>query len=691
MRAPSRHVIRLVVSGAISLLVLALLFRLVGGGGGAVGPAALLGALRRLAWPLVGVYLLAQLLQAWLRAARYRLLLLGSGDAQVPAPRHLYLVTLTRNMFVDLLPARAGELSYVAMLNRGYRVPAAACVSSLTVSMLFDFVALLLVLVLALSGLARRAAPLAAAVLLVVLVGVGWWGLFRGIAFFARQARRLAPALCARRPAAAVLGFLDRLAAAITAVRRSGRLPAVLGLSAAVRAAKYGGLYFLFLGVTRALWPELAGASPWAVMVTLIAAEGGASLPVPAFMSFGTYEAGGLAALSALGFPPEDSAVALIAMHVVSQAVDYSLGGLALVLFTLTTGRRAPRPPGPRPSRGRFVAVAALAAAVVASAAALGWEWRRVRRLGAWRPPARGAPVADPRGARRAEDATGGIAGFLVWSSNREGNHEILRMDFPGGAVRRLTDHPHADTFPRVSPDGRRVVFCRSQLEWVSQRDPLPWDVYALDLESGAERLLARDGNTPTWSEDGGTVYFQRNGGRFVAHETATGTETVLFESGRDPVPAGVQLQTPDFDARSGRLAVTWRGARRAGMVLGTDGTARRIGGGCQWAWSPARDYLAGIGHGGRRQNAVYRADPETLVSRPWLDLPEPYSHEYFPRVSNDGRWLALGAAAEGHEHDTADYEIFLWRIGTPADEAVRVTFHTGNDNWPDLWVAPGR
>jgi hypothetical protein len=53
------------------------------------------------------------------------------------------------------------------------------------------------------------------------------------------------------------------------------------------------------------------------------------------------------------------------------------------------------------------------------------------------------------------------------------------------------------------------------------------------------------------------------------------------------------------------------------------------------------------------------------------MDLPGAYSHEYFPKLSNDGRWLVWGAAAEGHEHDRADYEIFVWEgvgDGDPSD-----------------------
>ena len=51
---------------------------------------------------------------------------------------------------------------------------------------------------------------------------------------------------------------------------------------------------------------------------------------------------------------------------------------------------------------------------------------------------------------------------------------------------------------------------------------------------------------------------------------------------------------------------------------------------------------------------------------------------------------LVFGAAREGHEHDTADYEIFLWRIGEPSEKAARVSFHSGNDQWPDVYVYSG-
>jgi hypothetical protein len=48
---------------------------------------------------------------------------------------------------------------------------------------------------------------------------------------------------------------------------------------------------------------------------------------------------------------------------------------------------------------------------------------------------------------------------------------------------------------------------------------------------------------------------------------------------------------------------------------------------------------------------------------------------------------LVYVASAGRHEHNPADYEIFLWPVDMPAGEAVRLTHHTGNDCWPDIFL----
>ena len=132
---------------------------------------------------------------------------------------------------------------------------------------------------------------------------------------------------------------------------------------------------------------------------------------------------------------------------------------------------------------------------------------------------------------------------------------------------------------------------------------------------------------------------------------------------------------------------------RVTGLVPG-DGKLKKVGGGsqCQLTWSPGEDFLYLIGHGGRQKNRVYRYNPANAKTTPWLDLPGAYSHEYFPKLSNDGRYMVLAASTGErgqHEHDTSDYEVFLWRVNEPAEQAMRITHDPANDCWPDIWLKP--
>jgi dipeptidyl aminopeptidase/acylaminoacyl peptidase len=306
------------------------------------------------------------------------------------------------------------------------------------------------------------------------------------------------------------------------------------------------------------------------------------------------------------------------------------------------------------------------------------WYYRMV-------PPDAGAGEsgAEEAGFRGAKDA--GFRGSIVWSSNRSGSHEIYRLDVGDGksAVARLTEHPHVDTFPRFSPDGRRILFNRSRKPWVSFRDPAPWDVWIMNRDGGAARRVAEHGFHASFTPDGRHAVFAR-GEQVVRVPIDGGGEKVLVDAGRS---ADGWVQEPDL--RGSLLAGTVRGGRRAFGIFDLD--TRRFapfpGDGCQIAWWPARKRLVWVdgdaGHGGNR---FVSARPDGSRVKPLLDLPGSHSHEYFPRLSSNGAWLVFGASSGGHEHDRADYEIFLWRVGAPATEAIRLTRHSGNDQWPDVF-----
>src|SRR5210317_862758 len=105
--------LRLFVSIGVSFLIIGILIKTVAAGLSGEERAHLLGALRKVSLAGIGFYILASLTQAYIRAIRFRLLIGSAGD-QVPGRLHTLLVTLVRNMTVDMLPSRVGELSYIA-------------------------------------------------------------------------------------------------------------------------------------------------------------------------------------------------------------------------------------------------------------------------------------------------------------------------------------------------------------------------------------------------------------------------------------------------------------------------------------------------------------------------------------------------------------------------------------------------
>ncbi len=652
-----------------------------------------------LSFAFIALYIAASLLRTVLQTLRYQLIL-RSSESTVPGFFHLFLVTTSRNMFIDMLPSRLGELSYVAMLRQGYQVPVAAGLSSLALAFLFDLAAL---------------GVLIAAIIFYQLftVEVQWWLLgsallvlaafltgaallFPGLSGFIRLSRRAIADWrwrTGKKLAEKGFSFLEELSLALRNARQAGIAGRVMIYSLGVRAAKYLGLYCLFYGIVGVNFPEVQRGFATSLMA-LLSAEAGASLPLPTFMGFGSYESGGMLTMIALGATREASLLIMLSLHLLTQAVDYLMGGLALLAFMGLTFRLKKKAASDTVLRISLLRLAAALLFCAGVAYFLLQEYRDLSMQRAMMPPTEFGHALQP-GQRHAPDLAAilqGRSGFLVWSSNRSGNHDLWIQNLPEGTPRQLTTHPHAEYYPRVSPDGGKIVFSRANKVWASHRDFWSWDVVLLDLATGVEKELAKDANVPTWSADGKKIYFQRAGRQVVELDLARSRETIVLESGKNvKIPADTWLGLPNFSPEGDRVALTLSGALRTTAIVERNGRVHFTGNGCQLAWAPDGSYLFKVDHGGKQQNVICRLDPQTLTATKWLDAPGEFSHEYFPRIANTGDLLVYGASSGGHEHDKADYEIFLWQIGQPPETAVRLTHHSGNDNWPDIYLYPAQ
>jgi len=300
---------------------------------------------------------------------------------------------------------------------------------------------------------------------------------------------------------------------------------------------------------------------------------------------------------------------------------------------------------------------------------------------------------------KQAMASVGGKAnGQIVWSSSRLGNHDLFVMNTDGSNVHAITQGDAVDWFPRFSPDGSRILFTRSKKGWVYERDANTdgkWDIFTVTPDGKEETKVVDNASWGGWVTGNEIVYVRSTA--VYRRALAGGEESMLVDSTKVSDLDGALLQQPELSKDGAHLAITLRGSKReTGIWDLKNKTWTRTSEGCQINWTPAGDEIYWVhpsGNGGSRvlhlpvANGKPSKSDADLDAITLIDLPGRRSHEYFPQLSADGKWLVWAATQRGHDHDLADYEIYLWEVGTPADSAVRLTFHSGNDRWPDIFI----
>jgi len=104
----------------------------------------------------------------------------------------------------------------------------------------------------------------------------------------------------------------------------------------------------------------------------------------------------------------------------------------------------------------------------------------------------------------------------IVYAADRGGQFDIYLQQIGVGSPINLTSHPADDVQPSISPDGRLVAFVstrESRLQLVYRGPGYPLlggDIWVMPVLGGPPRKIVEDGNFPSWSPDGRTIYFAR-------------------------------------------------------------------------------------------------------------------------------------------------------------------------------------
>jgi Tol biopolymer transport system component len=287
--------------------------------------------------------------------------------------------------------------------------------------------------------------------------------------------------------------------------------------------------------------------------------------------------------------------------------------------------------------------------------------------------------------------------GIIVWSSSRVGNHDLFTMKTDGSDVKQITQGEEVDWFPRFSPDGSKILFCRSKKGWVSERDANnsdKWDIYTISPDGSDPVKVVDSGSWASWIGPDEIIFVR--GTTILRKKLGSDAETAIMNSEGVSDLDGALLQQPEMSRDGKYLAITLRGSmRETGIWNIAKKTWTKTGLGCQINWAPTKTAIYWVNPTGNGSSEIFQmaikdGQPAKDFSDDelrFIDVPGRRSHEYFPQLSRDGKWLVWGVTQRGHDHDIADYEIYLWEVGTSADTAVRLTHNSGNDRWPDIFI----
>jgi len=626
-----------------------------------------------------GIALACQLIQGSLRSIRFSLLLKWDPERRISNPGFkLLMVTFARSMFVDMLPSRSGELIYVWLVKRMFGANIANGFSSLGAAFVFDLSALL-ILIFTVVGIAligsTSVPPIGFLLILLFIVAsavAGFFFLFPWIMGLTESWRlyRLRTGISGH-----VHGFFDDLSVYILEIRKSGRLLPIFLISLIIRLFKYAGTVTMLFVILERSFGSVGFANIGSLLLGIVGGEASASLPLPSFMSFGTYEAGASLTLQGLGFSLQAAAISIFIVHVFSQFVDYSLGIAALVVSWLSgwLEKESDVDHSASLARRRWLLALSFCGLLGVAVASIVYMKSDERVLfaveGGEQSEERIPPEDDgnPSGGivetiqvpEFVENGEGGsvavsgasettpIRGFAVWSSNRFGNHEIVKYAFETRTIERITNSSEKEYYVSISPNGKRLIYMRSENPDLSRRVLSGWQVVVHDLQSGQTEVVSDDGFQPSWAGDDFQVVYSHSGKEVVLHDLSNGTQRVLIRAGENGIPSGFRFWTPSYDSKNERLAVTIRGSRRTKMIYSMNSKVAPIElpEGCQLSWIPGDVKLVFTNHGEIGDNAFQVVDPVSSEVYTLLDLPTEYDHIYFPRFSDDGEWLIYGAS----------------------------------------------
>lgn len=619
------------------------------------------------------------------RTWRYGILLGLSGFK--PSGLALFLVVLVRNFFSDLLPARIGTLVYIFIVNTRIGVPLGPATSSFSLAFLFDILAVVPLILLA----SFWAAFTAKAYMLPLFLG----GLIIGGITIA--VIHYLPALCSwivrvitknqkenRKFGQKLVDIFSSVREEVLKTKQAKLYTPVMVLSFLVRITKYASLYVFLYALLRAVGYSWSDLSIPAVFLGISASEFAASLPISGIAAFGAYEGTWATVFELLGFPGNIAKLTAVSHHLFTQVYGYLLGAIALVLLVLPVFKKrrdfllGTFSAESKPAFYRKIMACSLGLIAIL------YAFSQVPPANSESNPSgikADRPSAAEKKSRRALMAD--FPGSILFDSNRSGTFGIYTIRVDGSKLKRIIDDSKwHEMFPDSSPDGKQIVYAKAK----SLNKLAPSALWLIESDGSNPQKLVENGNFPTFSADGKSIYFERQRKKVMVFDLKSRSEKELFPATNQKFKK-YQVVKPrvSFDEKIVTFTSNTPKRWNAWYAHLKKGEAFRIQRGCEPVPFGHGRKIAFISNTDvKERTGIFSFDISTSSTKKIEDAGAPRGHEYFPTLAHGDRYLLYGACRpEEHSHETGNYQIFIKDLKNGSK--IRITFDAFTNRWPKL------
>jgi len=247
----------------------------------------------------------------------------------------MFLVSLIRNAFNMVLPARTGELSYVYVLKRKFKIPIEVGVSTLFIGLIFEIVIVFSMIIISviIVGVNRYSISstgvilIASALLIISLVILFYLSKF--VNLFIKLGQFLLRKIGKLKKNKVFMYIYEKLIETnknIELIQKRKIYWKVYLASVGTRVVKFTSFYFLIHATLKPMGYDFSDLPFWVIFLATVTAEISAVLPTHAIAGFGTYEASFAAAFVALGFSTRVSIIAGFNYHIINLLETIVLG-----------------------------------------------------------------------------------------------------------------------------------------------------------------------------------------------------------------------------------------------------------------------------------------------------------------------------------------------------------------------------